>query len=336
MSSACRRVSRARARRVGAASLLVGLLHLVGVACGTLSPPSSNAPAKQASPTELPAPAPLSSPPAALSTPIPPPEARPSPAAAAPTRALPAAAPPAPSAARGPERVRVGNSDGQGANLRAEPGASGARLKTIRDGAELEVIGQDRQVEGRTWRNVRDPSDGASGWVVAELLVAASPAQAAAPTGTAPRAGSPAPSPVAGAAATQGQRLADADRAYVTALRPEIDDLGKAITAVSTQMEAAGGRPRTVDDPAWRSSIEAGAVALTAAARRIRSTRPGPGTGEVHDHALKAADWADEAARMVMEMLDSRDARRIGPTRTTLLRVVSEINAMNAVLIRLQ
>ena len=39
----------------------------------------------------------------------------------------------------------------------------------------LEVVGTDREAEGRIWRNVRDPADGASGWIAAELLDAAEP-----------------------------------------------------------------------------------------------------------------------------------------------------------------
>jgi SH3-like domain-containing protein len=69
-----------------------------------------------------------------------------------------------------PERVRVVGAGAGRVNLRAEPGPAGARLKGLVDGAELEVVGPDRAVQGRTWRNVRDTSDGAEGWVSAEFL----------------------------------------------------------------------------------------------------------------------------------------------------------------------
>jgi hypothetical protein len=68
------------------------------------------------------------------------------------------------------EPVQVVGAGTEGVNLRAEPGTTGARLKGLVDGTELEVIGPDRTVAGRTWRNVRDPSDRSEGWVAAEFL----------------------------------------------------------------------------------------------------------------------------------------------------------------------
>jgi hypothetical protein len=70
-------------------------------------------------------------------------------------------------------RIRVAGAGGEGVNLRREPGMAGSRLKGLFDGAELEVIGADRQAEGRTWRNVRDPSDRTEGWVAADFLAPA-------------------------------------------------------------------------------------------------------------------------------------------------------------------
>jgi hypothetical protein len=68
------------------------------------------------------------------------------------------------------ERVHVVGAGTEGVNLRREPGPAGARLKGLFDGAELEVIGPDRGLDGRTWRNVRDPADRTGGWVAAEFL----------------------------------------------------------------------------------------------------------------------------------------------------------------------
>jgi hypothetical protein len=68
------------------------------------------------------------------------------------------------------ERVVVKGTGDDGLNLRSEPSSAAALVKTLPDGDELEVIGEDRQVDGRTWRNVRDPSDGVSGWAAAEFL----------------------------------------------------------------------------------------------------------------------------------------------------------------------
>ena len=77
--------------------------------------------------------------------------------------APPAEGPPSASA------LRVANTGGQGVNLRAEPGTTSRRLALLREGAVLEIVGPDRQVGGRTWRNVRE-SGGPSGWVATEFL----------------------------------------------------------------------------------------------------------------------------------------------------------------------
>ena len=66
--------------------------------------------------------------------------------------------------------VRVVDGRADGVNLRAEPSLSGARLKELAGGAELELLGLDVEMRGRTWRRVRDPADGSEGWVAAELL----------------------------------------------------------------------------------------------------------------------------------------------------------------------
>jgi hypothetical protein len=67
--------------------------------------------------------------------------------------------------------------------MRADASVTAARIKLLKDGAQLEIIGEDRQADGRTWRNVRDPSDGAAGWIAAELVT---PVDAVAPAGPAP------------------------------------------------------------------------------------------------------------------------------------------------------
>ena len=320
------------------------LLLATGVACAGGG--ASATPTPEASPTELPGPAALSSP-AALASP-PAIDGTPSPVPGPPTSiagppdggtAAPAAgtaASPGPTGGavpRGTERVRVANSEGQGANLRAEPSASAARVKTAREGTELDVVGPNREVDGRTWRNVRDPADGASGWIVAELLATLPPGAAAA--SPAPAAASPAP---AGAAAPAGptRQIGDADRTYLAQLQPEIDALGRGIGAINQQVEAATARPAAIEDQPWRATSEAAAGSLSDAERRIRAARPGPGTGEVHERALRAADRAEEAARLLTDAVQSRDARRVGAVRTVLLRVLSEINAMNSALVQLQ
>jgi hypothetical protein len=105
---------------------------------------------------------------------ISPPGAAPSPGAA------PAPSPPAAAAkpSTGPEpaakpasgeRVKVVNTGGTGANMRERPGSTAPVVKTVEEGATLQVIGADQQMDGRGWRNVRDEG-GATGWIVAEFL----------------------------------------------------------------------------------------------------------------------------------------------------------------------
>lgn len=77
---------------------------------------------------------------------------------------------PSPSPAVPVWRVRVANTEGQGANFRREPSATAPRIALVRDGTQLELIGPDRQADGRTWRNVRDDA-GNAGWVLADFLV---------------------------------------------------------------------------------------------------------------------------------------------------------------------
>ena len=67
-------------------------------------------------------------------------------------------------------RARVVNTEGQGANMRQQPTTGAPVVRSIPDGTVLDVIGPDRQAEGRSWRNVRDATEGASGWIAAEFL----------------------------------------------------------------------------------------------------------------------------------------------------------------------
>jgi SH3-like domain-containing protein len=128
-----------------------------------------------------------------------PPGTVPQPAASAPgsgssegstTATAPAAPRPTSATTSGPaSRGQVGNTGGQGANIRSEPGASGRVLKTLAEGTPVEVLGPAREVDGRTWRQVRDAS-GVTGWLVGGAVV---------PPGTVP---TPAPPVIVPAATT--------------------------------------------------------------------------------------------------------------------------------------
>jgi polysaccharide biosynthesis protein PslG len=71
-------------------------------------------------------------------------------------------------------RVRVGKTDGTGANLRERPSADARAIAILMDGTTVEVIGADVQAGGLTWRNVRttaSTTDGVTGWVAAQYLI---------------------------------------------------------------------------------------------------------------------------------------------------------------------
>jgi SH3-like domain-containing protein len=92
-------------------------------------------------------------------------------------------------------RAQVGNTDGQGANIRSEPGAGGRVLKTLAEGTTIDVLGPEREVDGRVWRQVRDPA-GVTGWIVGGALAAPGTVPTPLPPGSRPTA-SPAPKPAA-------------------------------------------------------------------------------------------------------------------------------------------
>jgi SH3-like domain-containing protein len=69
----------------------------------------------------------------------------------------------------GPERVEVYGTGGTGANLRAQPGRTGSVLKSVPDGSQLTVVGEDEVADGVTWRHV-ETEDGLTGWLASEVI----------------------------------------------------------------------------------------------------------------------------------------------------------------------
>jgi hypothetical protein len=67
------------------------------------------------------------------------------------------------------KKVKVKDTGGTGANLRDKPGQTGTVVKTIPEGTVLDVIGEDRPMDGKNWKNVKD-DEGTVGWMAAELL----------------------------------------------------------------------------------------------------------------------------------------------------------------------
>jgi hypothetical protein len=103
---------------------------------------------------------------------LPPPfAASPGPGALPSPPAQPGGAPTAsPSPAETGPRLKVANTEGQGANMRQRPSTNAPVLRTLAEGTIVEAIGGETNAEGRAWRNVRDPG-GATGYIAAELLV---------------------------------------------------------------------------------------------------------------------------------------------------------------------
>jgi hypothetical protein len=76
---------------------------------------------------------------------------------------------PSPAAAAPGVKLKVVNTEGQGANMRQRPSTAAPIVRTLPEGTSVEAIGDPTTAEGRTWRNVRDPN-GATGWIATDLL----------------------------------------------------------------------------------------------------------------------------------------------------------------------
>jgi hypothetical protein len=101
------------------------------------------------------------------------------------------------------ERARVVGAGGSSVNLRAEPSTTAAVVTQVSEGTTLDVVGQDRDADGFTWRNVR-ASGNQTGWIASTFLETI-----AAPPPPVPSPGpSPAPSPAAGPTGTQAGEAA--------------------------------------------------------------------------------------------------------------------------------
>ena len=119
-------------------------------------------PDPSSSPTSTPGPVVVPSLPPAGASPV----AGPSPSPGAGTVIAPA---PSPSPAASGPKLKVGNTEGQGANMRQRPSTTAPVLRTLPDGTVVETIGGETNAEGRNWRNVRDPG-GSTGWIASEFL----------------------------------------------------------------------------------------------------------------------------------------------------------------------
>jgi uncharacterized protein YgiM (DUF1202 family) len=75
---------------------------------------------------------------------------------------------PSPTPPDEPERMLVVTQGAQGTNLRRDPGTSSPVLKSLPEGAEVFVVGPDREADGRSWRLVQHQDT--AGWIVVTAL----------------------------------------------------------------------------------------------------------------------------------------------------------------------
>lgn len=201
--------------------------------------------AMQRLPTPTPAPVvavPTTAPPAAV--PQSPPTAAPKPT----DLPVPTAAPetaPTPTA----ERFVITGAGAEGVNMRGEPATTAARVKVLRDGNQVEIVGEDREAGGRNWRNVKD-GDGATGWVAAEFVGTQAPLGIAAPK---PNGQSP------------------EVQAYLDWLAPKTVQVGQALEVISSQSQLAANRPILIVDKEWRTKTVLGLGFLKNAGQEMQS-----------------------------------------------------------------
>ncbi len=81
-----------------------------------------------------------------------------------PAPAIPTAAP-----AQSGARFRVTGTGSDGLFLRPAPSTDGQPLKTLPEGSEVTIVGEDKVQADRTWKHIRD-TDGTEGWAAADFL----------------------------------------------------------------------------------------------------------------------------------------------------------------------
>ena len=81
-------------------------------------------------------------------------------------------------------KVRVANTGGTGLRLRAQPSLTAAITARLAEGTVLDVVGEDKQGSGLTWKNVRGGPGNNTGWVAAQYVVPAAGGGGATTTST--------------------------------------------------------------------------------------------------------------------------------------------------------
>ena len=189
---------------------------------------------------------------------------------------------PTTSSASSGTRMQVAKTDNQGVRMRAQPSSTASVAGVLSEGTVVEIVGEDRQADGVTWKNVRAPGDG-RGWVSSEFLVAApdgssdsaasgsgssssgsSSARATAtPTATTPPSGSsPSGSGTSGPAAS-GSSSSGSTASGTSASGTSLTDSSGSSTSGSASSSSASADVLTVDVSLAKTELRDGEQTLT-------------------------------------------------------------------------
>ena len=133
-------------------------------------------------------------------------------------------------------KMQVAKTDRQGVRLRAQPSRTASIAGTLPEGTIVEIVGEDRQADGITWKNVRAPGDG-RGWVSGEYLVPA-PSGAgsiSANAGATPTAAA-SPAPTGGTATGSAATATPATSAPSASPAPSADTLTVDVSLAKTEL----------------------------------------------------------------------------------------------------
>jgi hypothetical protein len=142
------------------------------------------------------------------------------------------------SASSGP-KVRVANTDGSGLRLRAQPSLTAAITARLAEGTVLDVVGEDKQVNGVTWKNVKGGPGNHTGWVSAQYVVSAAGGGSATTTSTTQTASS--------ATATPGSSAANSGSAPTPPPSTSATGESLKINVSVKKTKVAKGQEQTVD-----------------------------------------------------------------------------------------
>jgi hypothetical protein len=66
--------------------------------------------------------------------------------------------------------VKIVDTGPTGLNFRKTPARAGEKIRSLGEGNVYEVVGGPQQADGLTWWQLKDPSDGTSGWGAADYM----------------------------------------------------------------------------------------------------------------------------------------------------------------------